>query len=399
MAAKDRLLEVLFPWDTWQEWGIVSLVVVVTFFLYYAVLFPAVGRVYFASLAHKGPQQGVEVLYFPYAASLANSEAWIIARTSKSAATMLMFKIDPQDKDAEVRWGCGQESNAWFCEGHPPEIELTSSPLDIFNLRYSILPPRTFGRILHLWWESARGKQMAQFQLVESIAPSGGAQQNPVSHEGSPKNPVGSGGAQKSTEKRSIFTGDWPRIYYDPWRVFWWQVVYRNLLWPPWGNVVLLGFAFLIARLITEYLLPPEKNLLVGTGKCGQGIQRVGDGLVWLYRKVPLVGIVILANIAAFGAVLLFFVLMSSAVPMVLGDVLSAGILTAVLWCGFSWLGGAVSFIYATTAENRPQGGSRFSQWERAKGFAGDTATSRKARCLRLPQSSRWLSSSPYKKK
>ena len=125
--------------------------------------------------------------------------------------------------------------------------------------------------------------------------------------------------------------------------------MYRNLLWPPWGNVVLLGFALVLARVVTEYIL--GRNDIRGEVKnsiCGRVMDAIGSEMVRVYRKITLLGVVIVMNLVVFLGVWVFYSLISfyrvGGRPFLVGgDVLSMFVLGSVLWCGFSLLGEAIS--------------------------------------------------------
>ena len=346
MTMKDeKLFEVFFPWRTWQEWGIVGLVVLITFMVYYVFLFPSVDRLYFSAFQRREthpplPQCGaqadgaltqpsgkveskaahqhqndtligvpVEVLYFPYVASLANSEAWIIVRgqgEDSSVHAKVMLEVAPESAKADVRWGCGEESNAWICREKAPVMELTPSSVNVYRIRYTILPSQVQETNLsRLWWKQY---PVAEFHLVRICD-----------------------GFSKPWMK-----GKWIELYYDPWRVFWWQVVYRNLLWPPWGNFVVLAFALLLARVVTGYIL------VRGQGKVKDVLQKVVFEIPQFWQGLVLVVMVAIMNVVVFCVVWVFYRLISGD-PGIWGDIGSMVLLIGILWGAFSRL---VPFVW-----------------------------------------------------
>ena len=237
-------MELLVPWREWQEWFFVAVVIAAVFAVYYGGLSPVIGRLYLHQFkeystriqqdtaAHgqdgeKKDEVTVEIRYFPYVASFASSEAWItIYHSPREAGTVYFVEADdykPQSQGTTTRsqsalmqWGCGLKESSWFCVAHPPRLQLSYSRLDTYEIRYTLFP-------LHFsWW---RKPAIAQFALINSAG-------------------------------QVVTLGTWAALHYDPWRVFWWQVVYKNLLFPPWSNVALLLLAFVIAYAGTEHIVP-----------------------------------------------------------------------------------------------------------------------------------------------
>lgn len=312
--AENKTVDFLYP-RTKQGLGIFLLVMAETFVIYYAILFPLIGGLYLSSFRRvRAEKRGVEIWYFPYVASLANSEAWVIVRRNEfrvGKTSSILLATNPNG-DAEVRWGCAWRSNAWLCKGGPPQFRLTGSPLDVFSVQYDVLPPPLL-KGFKFYEMSVLGKAVAEFHPVKSdFAP--------------------------------LISGLWARLYYDPWRVFWWQVVYHDLLLPPWSNAVLLVFALLLAYL-TEMLIEGRSGMKVGDRKdlywVKLGLDRIAEGYresIGIWRLIYLPFGVLVANVVVVLIVVVFFFLITSRIPIVVGDVVSCFLIIAVLSFGFRWV-------------------------------------------------------------
>ena len=310
--AENKAVNFLYP-RTMREGGLFLLVAAETFVVYYAILFPLIGGLYLGSFRRvRAEKRNVEILYFPYVASLANSEAWIIVRENKYGAgetNSILLATNP-NSEAEVRWGCAWKSNAWFCKGGSPRFHLTGSPLDVFSVQYDVLPPPLL-KGLKFYKKSVLGEAVAEFHPVRS-------------------------------DFTPFISGLWARLYYDPWRGFWWEVVYHDLLLPPWSNAVLLVFALLLAHL-TEMLIERELKLKIVKGENLHRSKLRLDVIARQYNKLsgirrylylPLV--VLMANVLVVAIVGLFFLLITNWVPIIVGDALTFVIVIAILSLGSS---------------------------------------------------------------
>ncbi len=261
---------------TWRDWLFAVIVTLFVFTMYYILLYPLSERVYSDQFVCKeymytnaddNLERTVKVMYFPYIAPFTTSEAWITVyeneteegniayRNANSTSKFYIYLIVASPKDKQwgawgVRWGCPALQSAWGCQSEKLDLSFDErSPFEMRRVTYALM--LSGGKERH---SLKVGDHIADFQVNARHV-----NNNECDNDGS----------------------EWPTLTYNPGRVWFWMVLWRNLLLPPWTNLLLVIFGVVLTHLLL--ILRDQFDRCGRSRKCLKRFrQKVSSFLKWI---------------------------------------------------------------------------------------------------------------------
>lgn len=223
---------------TWRDWLFAAIVTFFVFSTYYILLYPVSERVYSGQFAckeykydiHDDNQEQaikIKIMYFPYIAPFATSEAWVTVYGGGNSSTVNEFHIFltvKPDRDQwgawGVRWGCPALQSAWGCQSEKLDLSFDKrSSFEMRRVTYALM--LSGGKGQH---SLKVGDHIADFRVYNASHVFGG--------------------------ECDDNSGEWPSLTYSPGRVWFWMVLWRNLLLPPWANLLLVIVGVVLTHLL-----------------------------------------------------------------------------------------------------------------------------------------------------